>query len=697
MHKKLGKFAEVSVLLKNVRPLHVIKEHFPNDYRTRRCRFIILSMDPRIVNDEEIYTLTLKFKDPRNDPLGDNDIIEGHPNIDWYTKINNVRLEKGGPPNQYFKAQFDRQNNVRRRADLGRELNPPNNERTENDPTTDSETEGISPPVVLNSQLDNSYVQWGEFEEEINFDNRAMNPKVGARMIGHETDMEFLTPFFFLRAFFPLSYLKNHIIAGTNKELVEYGKRKLTIGEFWVWQGLWVLMTSQPAYEYREFFSLRERTKYWNPSFVGDIMSRNRFEEINQHFSLRADDPPSTYRDKFWWIRELIVEWNRNMIDKFSPSWIVCVDESMVVFLNPYAPGWVTVKRKPHPMGNEYHTAACADTKILYCVEIVEGKDQPTEGPHSSKEFEGQMDSNVAALVARMCKCIQGSARVVVLDSGFGYVPTVVELLKMGLYSTCVVKKKKGWPKYTHCDEVLSEIHGKDVGSIIVRKGTAVDGGYPFFLAAQADSKHTSIMLSSWATTRRDGKMRRRRVGGELVEFKYGEYQRWYYYARHAVDDNNNNRQGCLSYEERFCPRDWSTRQFGFLFAVSLTNALLAYNHFVLMKNNKKKIAKSDFLCKIAEEMINNEDYAAEIRQEEQRNKRRSTRRQVGHQLCTMVPYSGKWDGEKFRPTRSQYQKYVCSFKCKRMVRTYCSCDPTLILCKNCFAIHFAEHNSTAA
>ena len=128
-------------------------------------------MDPRIVNDEEIYTLTLKFKDPRNNPLGDNDIIEGHTNIDWYTKINNVRLEKGGPPNQYFKAQFDCQNNVRRRANLGRELNPPNNEHTENDPTTD--TKGLSPPVVLNSRLDNSYVQWGEFEEEINFDNRA--------------------------------------------------------------------------------------------------------------------------------------------------------------------------------------------------------------------------------------------------------------------------------------------------------------------------------------------------------------------------------------------------------------------------------------------------------------------------------------------------------------------------------------------
>ena len=109
--------------------------------------------------------------------------------------------------------------------------------------TADSNTKSIFPLALLNSQLDNSYIEWGQFEHEINFNNRAINPRVGAGMIGHDTDIEFLTPFFFLRAFFPIFYLKNHIIAGTNKELVEYDKKKLTMGEFVVWQGLWALMT----------------------------------------------------------------------------------------------------------------------------------------------------------------------------------------------------------------------------------------------------------------------------------------------------------------------------------------------------------------------------------------------------------------------------------------------------------------------
>ena len=71
------------------------------------------------------------------------------------------------------------------------------------------------------------------------------------------------------------------------------------------------------------------------------------------------------------------------MIDKFSPSCIICVDKSKNTVLNPYVSWCSAVKRKPRPMGNEYHTAACANTKILYCVEIIEVKDKPAEGTHS--------------------------------------------------------------------------------------------------------------------------------------------------------------------------------------------------------------------------------------------------------------------------------------------------------------------------
>lgn len=100
-------------------------------------------------------------------------------------------------------------------------------------------------------------------------------------------------------------------------------------------------------------------------------------------------------------------------------------------------------KAQGYPFGNEYHTTADAETKILFHIEIVEGKDQPSSGPHSVKEFDDELKSKMAGLVVRMTKQIWNSGEVVALDSGFGSIPTVTELSKKGLFSTCVIKKKK--------------------------------------------------------------------------------------------------------------------------------------------------------------------------------------------------------------------------------------------------------------
>ena len=76
------------------------------------------------------------------------------------------------------------------------------------------------------------------------------------------------------------------------------------------------------------------------------------------------------------------------MTEVFSSSWITCLDESMVVFFNAFCPGWMNVKRKPHPFGNEYHTIACCISHIIFYIEIVEGKDKPSEGPNKHIQFE---------------------------------------------------------------------------------------------------------------------------------------------------------------------------------------------------------------------------------------------------------------------------------------------------------------------
>ena len=91
------------------------------------------------------------------------------------------------------------------------------------------------------------------------------------------------------------------------------------------------------------------------------------------------------------WFRELI-DGFKNMRKAFVSSWIVCIDESMVVFYNKYASGWIAVKRKPHPLRIEYHTTVCFESKIIFWIEIVEGKSKPKEGPNSDSKFEKEFE-----------------------------------------------------------------------------------------------------------------------------------------------------------------------------------------------------------------------------------------------------------------------------------------------------------------
>ena len=72
---------------------------------------------------------------------------------------------------------------------------------------------------------------------------------------------------------------------------------------------------------------------------------------------------------------------------EFNPSWIVCVDERMITFYNDHAPGWISLNKNPHPLWNECHTIVSCETKIIFRMELVEGKYNPKEGMHATQEF----------------------------------------------------------------------------------------------------------------------------------------------------------------------------------------------------------------------------------------------------------------------------------------------------------------------
>mmetsp|Transcript_21172 Transcript_21172/g.44313 ORF Transcript_21172/g.44313 Transcript_21172/m.44313 type:complete len:323 (-) Transcript_21172:81-1049(-) len=321
-------------------------------------------------------------------------------------------------------------------------------------------------------------------------------------------------------------------------------------------------------------------------------------------------------------------------------------------------------------------------------MELVETeKDRPKEGPHATPEFEDTM-TKTAALCIWMTKPIWGTKRVCLLDSGFGYMSTLPELKKKGIYGTTVLKQKGvGWPKGSDSKNILRHMQGKEVGYQAVCKGSNPD--YPdtrLWVASMADSKHTSTMVNTWSTTLPKAK-RKRRVGGRLVEINYSEYMHWYYFGRHAVDDNNNNLQGRLSFEETFTPNRWELRHLGWLLGLVQVNSMLAFNTFHQTPCHAPSFTKAAFTRKIANDLVCPkeetpvsmiEGYEPPITRGlptlpkgEKFKFSMDPNPNLRHRLCSIVAFHGKWNGSEFSNTLSRYPKSHCK-ACKKETRTFC-------------------------
>ena len=136
---------------------------------------------------------------------------------------------------------------------------------------------------------------------------------------------------------------------------------KLMMGEFQRYLGLWLLIATYGGCHGRaEFFASTPVTeRHGAPLRLNQYMTGRRFEMITNalHFT---DKSAPTFKDKFWEVRQMIQEWNKNMTLMFRSSWVSCLDESMSIWNNKWScPGWVFCPRKPHPFGNEYHTICC--------------------------------------------------------------------------------------------------------------------------------------------------------------------------------------------------------------------------------------------------------------------------------------------------------------------------------------------------
>jgi hypothetical protein len=173
--------------------------------------------------------------------------------------------------------------------------------------------------------------------------------------------------------FMPRTYIETVLIPATNLELPG---APLTLGEFLVFLGLWFVMATTMGASRKDFWDSCPPSVWTKAPFrLSSYMSQHRFENIIKALTYTNISPP-VYRDKFHQIRQLLEAFSATMKEVFIPSWVSCLDESMSIWTSKWTcPGFMFVPRKPHPMGNEYHSICCGESGIMFDFELVEGKD----------------------------------------------------------------------------------------------------------------------------------------------------------------------------------------------------------------------------------------------------------------------------------------------------------------------------------
>jgi hypothetical protein len=497
--------------------------------------------------------------------------------------------------------------------------------------------------------------------------------------------------------FFPMTWFSAVLLPQTSAGVVNSGTTPVTFGKLLSFLGIRLLMSTCSGWKVDEFWNYetvpREQEEDLCPYNFRTFMSKSRFQCINRYLSF-TNLPKPAFVDKFWSIREMIKSWNDHKAGIFLCAWVICLDESMSIWHNKWTcPGWVFCPRKPHPFGNEYHTACCALSNIMFVIELVEGKDAP---PQMTKQF--SQHGKTAGLLLRMLQSYFHTARYIVLDSGFCVLKGIIELRKNGLFGCALIKKRRYWPAGVPGDAMQQffDADGVNVGDNHAIVGTMDGVAYNLWGMKEPDyvmrMMVTGGLLAVFDTCKEA--LRKWTEGGiEVVRrFKYACPFDWHFRYRHAVDDHNNLRHALPSIEDSWATQRWEIRVFSFVLAISEVNAFLALRYFTFAKGT---IAGCPTLIvfrrRLAWQLIRNSWIAAE----------ETAAGMEGissvHTLMTAPNHAKHYRNQQWTCTAvAKHQQYKCTYGCGKKIRTYCACTPGRWVCYQCFPEHVRSSDAEA-
>ena len=465
--------------------------------------------------------------------------------------------------------------------------------------------------------------------------------------------------------FFPITWLKTVLIPQTNLNLTS----AITFGELLRFIGIRLKIASiGGGFKVDDFWSAADFDEDNNPCPYNfrNKMSRSRFRAITAALSF-TDRPKPAFVDKFWEVRQIVAKWNRNMAKIFIVGWVLCLDESMSIWHNRYTcPGWVFCPRKPHPFGNEYHSACCGITGIMFVIEMVEGKDRPPDlGPALFEEL-----GKTAGLLLRMLQSIFNTGRYVVLDSGFCVLAAVCALFKKGVYAGALIKKRRYWPKYVPGDAIDARFDSLGVGMTDAVSGTL--DGVDYSLFCMKEPEYVMKLMATGGVLESDDLCREtfRGMGNDRISFRYSKPIDWHFRYRHAVDNHNNLRHSLPSLEDSWVTQRWEIRVFTFLLAITEVNIYLAMRYFVWTSDEAMTLVA--FRRMLSNALINNHWLPGGYGDEGGGDDGLDTKCDVISAPPFAREYRNRaWDCSA--PIRNT--QYVCKAPgCKKRVRTCCAC-----------------------
>ena len=707
MAKKVGKLrqgvgAVVSIKASTVHPSHHIRATFVNRNPHKRLTGIVLRQEDRVIRKKSVPCLVFQCDEVMKDDV----------HVELYANKFTFKVEQEGPEDRLFDevvvvpvprtpenlnddnvAPLEEmfQQEIIDLFHLGRALTVEDLEIVRGAIPIDDDNEP-APENVPGEEadaavrvVDNEWMHSGMCYRRMEKGNRKEPPQIFLQSICPD-----LVDYF--ECFFPKTFLVDVILNNVNENVEE---DLVTYGELLRWIGLWFLFATNTGSQRHEFWQANDVSMFNGAPFrVNQYMSRNRFNFILSKIAFHKIDPPP-FRDKFWLVRELIDAWNFNMDVVFSSSWISCLDESMSIWTNAFTcPGFMMVPRKPHPFGNEYHTICCGLSGIMFQIELVEGKDAPVERGQPEHNEMGK----TVGLLLRLTKPLRGTGKVVILDSGFCVLKALIELRKVGVFGSAVIKKRRYWPKDIPGEEIREHFADKNIGDHDTLPGCL--DGIKFHIYAMKDAGFVSMWMSTYGTqTRVDGHQARRFIkqGNNTVttEFDYPEVISNHYRYRDAVDSHNAKRHAPIGLETTWATKKWENRVFGFILAITEINIFNAIRYF---NTDTKYESVLQFRKVFAESLIKNKYYSTiNITEDDMITpvRRRSKRVTVDcgdHECCSLPKYT-KFSFTKMVDAESEYPQALChdcGKKTKKKTRTFCKCSPGHYRCFTCYNKHYA-------